>query len=313
MAKFRYKSFPARRIGLKRIYESADLGAFPREVLDCPKVRQVYGRLQFPQFPENRVYTCGSFVASIDGRIAFPASPDGTLVAKKNLFDPDGGLCDFWILNMLRAVSDAVLMGSLALKREPKLTGRIFDEELEAARLSAGKPAIPLHIVVTRSGRNLPVSARIISSPDLPAIIATSPRGVEAIEQKLTVPYRNLGSYARPDEIEPGNVDMFQDPLGIIGLGKGNDMDLPVFVAVLKKLGINMMLVESPEFLVSLMREALLDELFLNTSSVFIGGRGLTLGESAPAFSAAEHPHGQVLSVHSHSDHFFYVRYRMRY
>ncbi|MEW5816036.1 MAG: dihydrofolate reductase family protein [Spirochaetota bacterium] len=305
--------FPADKIKLKRIYESEELAAFTKEFVTCPKVEQVYGRFSFPELPVDRVYTYGSFVVSIDGRIAFPESPDGTMIARKNFIDSDGGLCDYWILNLLRALSDAVLMGSLTIQREPELTGHIHDQELEEQRIRGGKPAVPLHVIVTRSGRNLPFRHRIITSPDIPTLIATSPRGKETIKGHLKLAHQDLGAFTTVEEITLEKLAGFDAPLGIIATGSGEQLNSKALLKALKLLGMNMLLIESPTFLMALMEEALLDELYLNTSSIFIGGKAPAIGERAPAFSLSQHPHAQVLTIHSHSDYFFYTRYRMRY
>jgi riboflavin biosynthesis pyrimidine reductase len=286
--------FPSDRLKLDLIYKSRDLQSFQNNPLSCSKIEEIYGTLKFPDFPDDRCYTFGSFVSSLDGRIAFPDSPDGTLVAKKNEMDPDGGLCDYWILNLLRAVSDAVLMGSKTIRKEPALTGEIFDDELMAQRINNGCPPLPLHVIVSGSGQNFPADHPIICSPGIPALIVTSPLGKEAILSQCS------------DDLSTMNTDM-------LSLGQGNQLDIPAVLAYLKKKGINSMLIESPVFLNSLMAESMLDELYLNTSGLFIGGEGLPLGAGSEGFSSSNHPHAQLISQHSHSDYFTYSRYRLIY
>ena len=309
----RRKSFPADRIKLKRIYESRDISPFNGAVIDWPKVKEVYGELHFPKLSEDRTYTYGSLVTSVDGRIAFSESPDGTQIAKRNTYDPDGALCDLWVLNLLRSISDAVLMGTKTLKQEPNLTGRILDKELLDDRKNSGKPLIPLHIVVTRNGENLPFGHRIITSPEIPALIVVSPNGMDKIKDRLTVEYKDLGLYRNLGEISAIECKRSISPLGIIAAGTGDTININLLLKILKKIGIDRLLVESPSFLLSLMKESLLDELFLNTSSVFVGGEAQIIGSNSPGFSMDLHPHAEVLTVHSHSDYFFYTRYRTHY
>ena len=307
------KSFPAGRIKLKRIYESRDVAAFNGAVITWPKVEEVYGTLRFPKLPEDRTYTYGSLVASVDGKIAFPESPDGTQIAKRNIHDPDGGLCDLWVLNMLRSVSDAVLMGSKTIAQEPGLTSRVLDRELLDERKNSGKPLIPLHVIVTRNGEHLPLRHKIIVSEDIPVLIVTSPGGMVRIRERLAFRYENLGVFKSPGEITAIEGKRILSPLGIIATGTSDTIDTSLMLKILKKIGIDRMLIESPSFIVSLMHESLLDELFLNTSGIFVGGKAPVTGGNSTGFGMDWHPHLRTLSIHSHSDYFFYSRYRLGY
>ena len=309
------RDFSAEKLKLRRIYESPNYGAYRNTAFPggCCKVDDVYGPLLFPEFPGERSYTYGSFVMSVDGRIAFPGSPDGTLLAKTNRLDPDGGVIDFWILNLLRAVSDAVVMGSVTLQREPYLSGRIFDDDLADCRASAENPPLPLHVVITRTGNNLPVDHRVFKEREIPAVIAASPEGVEKISRRYPGRVRLI------DAEQLSGLNLYaaagydpERPL-LLRFGRGDHFDARLLLQLLKRGGCDTTLIESPTFLAHLMREKLLDEMFLNTSGLFIGGNALTLGENAPAFSAESHPHTEVLTVHSHSDSFFYFRYKLDY
>jgi riboflavin biosynthesis pyrimidine reductase len=302
------REFSAEKLRLKRIYEGPDYKRFTEPAVSCRKVDEVYGPLLFPRLPEDRSYTYASFVMSVDGRIAFPESPDGTLLAKTNKLDPYGGECDFWVLNLLRAASDAIIMGSMTLAREPYLTGRIFDPDLTACRSAAGKPDTPLHVVITRSGANLSLEHKVFRERDIPALIAASPEGAETIRRRFSgevVP-------AEPEDLSTAALRGTNKPL-LFGFGSGLEFDAEALLAFLKRGGCGRVLIESPSFLSHLMAEKLLDEMFLNTSGIFIGGEALTLGENAAPFSAEAHPHTRTLTIHTHSDSFFYSRYSINY
>ncbi|NQT60585.1 MAG: dihydrofolate reductase family protein [Bacteroidetes bacterium] len=297
--------FPSDKIRLKKIYQSEDSEKLDRQVYTNSKIQEVYGDFSFPVLPEDRTYTLGSFVQSIDGKIAFPESPDGTLVAKGNLKDRDGALADYWILNMLRTVCDAVLMGARTIDRESELTGRIYDPDLENLRIKAGKPAVPLHIIVSGTGSGIPVNHRILRSPEIPVLIVTTPKGKEILADCLDPQFIDLNNFS--------GVCLTDDIKAVVSIGNGNGINLLELLDFLKQSGVDTMLIESPTFLVSLMQEALLDELYINTSTVFIGGGALSLGNEMNPFTFNNHPHGKVISIHSHSDYFYYIRYRMEY
>lgn len=298
-------TFPAEKIKLTRIYQSINSEEKNSNSYTNPKIQEVYGEFSFPSLPKERTYTLGSFVQSIDGKIAFPESPDGTLVAKGNLQDPQGALADYWILNLLRSVSDAVLMGSKTIAREPELTGHIFDSDLTDYRVKCGKPEVPLHIIITGTGIDFPVNHTIIKDPDIPVLIVTSKEGKSILTENLDPNFIDLNhstGFCLTDSIK-----------AVISIGENNSIDPAVLFAFLKKHGVDILMIESPTFLVSAMQVDLLDEFYLNTSSIFIGGDALSIGLNMPSFSLKNHPSGKVISIHTHSDYFFYIRYRMEY
>ncbi len=297
--------FPSDKIKLQKIYQSTDSRYSDGDVVTSNKIMEVYGDFSFPPFPENRAYTLGSFVQSIDGKIAFPDSPDGTLVAKGNRSDPDGALADYWILNMLRSVCDAVLMGDTTIGKEPELTGRIYDSELESARTAAGKPAVPLHVIVSGTGSGFPIDHKITEDPDIPLLIVTTEEGKRYLLEQSGPVFVDLNNSKK--------LSLTGNLKGIVSMGHDGRINLSELLTFLKSFGIDSILIESPTFLVSLMGEALLDELYLNTSSVFIGGGALSLGQKMKSFTLDRHPHSRVISIHSHSDYFFYTRYCMEY
>jgi riboflavin biosynthesis pyrimidine reductase len=297
--------FPSDKIKLNKIYQGKDTDFNRNQSWNYPKIEKVYGDFSFPPLPEKRTYTFGSFVQSIDGKIAFPESPDGTLVARGNRKDSGGALADYWILNMLRSVCDAVLMGDSTIAKEPELTGHIYDSELEEARMIAGKPAVPLHVIVSGDGSGFPVNHKIVENPDIPLLIVTTDEGKSLLTGRLDPGFLDLNSSA--------DISLTDKIKGIVCMGSESRIYLSELLKFLKPLGIDTMLIESPTFLVSLMGEALLDELYLNTSSLFIGGGAMSLGLRMNSFSLDNHPHCKVISIHSHSDYFFYTRYKMEY
>ncbi len=306
--------FPVDRLKLCRVYESELVKSFKKHILESEKIERVYGELLFPSIKEPRPYTYGSFVSSVDGKIAFPESPDGTLIAKNNFYDPDGALCDFWMLNMLRSVSDALIMGANAIRREPTLRGIIFDDELLRDRTASGYPPVPLNVIVTGSG-DIPLNHRVVVSDSIPLLIATSPFGRERLIEnfrEVGSSYRDYGCFCLP-RLRPIRKLDKSAPLSIIAVGQNDSLDIKLLLELLRQGGIEMLLVESPSFLVSLMREKLLDEIFLNLSGIFIGGDALSIGSGSLPFGVTNHPHTRVLTIHVHSDYFFYFRYRLHY
>ena len=98
--------FDIEKTKIRQIYRSEELEKAQVETITCDEMKQIYGELKFDSLHEDRPYTYTSLVTSIDGRIAFTDAPQGPLIAKMNQYDGDGAGADWWILNMLRAVSD---------------------------------------------------------------------------------------------------------------------------------------------------------------------------------------------------------------
>ena len=82
---------------------------------------------------------------------------------------------------------------------------------------------------------------------------------------------------------------------------------------MLKRFGIHRLLVETPSYMHYLVSQKLMDELFFNYSCIYVGGQALTIGKFGKEFTSQDHPHTRMLSIHTHSDHFFYLRHKLLY
>ena len=51
----------------------------------------------------------------------------------------------------------------------------------------------------------------------------------------------------------------------------------------------------------------------IHISCIYVGGQALTIGKFGKEFGSKDHPHTRMLSIHSHSDHFFYFRHKLLY
>ena len=90
--------------------------------------------------------------------------------------------------------------------------------------------------------------------------------------------------------------------------------DSTVTMKILKKIGIERLLIESPGYGHYLVKQKMMDEFFLNLSAVYIGGGDtMTLGKADKGFLAEAHPHTQILSIHMYNDYFAYFRYKFNY
>lgn len=188
--------------------------------------------------PDARPCTLVNFVASVDGR--------ATIQGKSGRLGDDG---DGAIFHLLRERVDAILAGTgtLATERYGRL---IRTDEARERRVKAGLPPEPLALVVTRSGR-VPTEIPLFQTPDTRALVFT-------------------GAEMAPTDC-PADVEVIQLDPGELTL-----------VTVLRKLrqqrGVETLLCEGgPTMFGALLREQLVDELFLTVAPKLVGGQGPTI------------------------------------
>ncbi len=307
--------FPVEDLKLTSIYKNPKLSSFTRRLLDSDKVRTVFGEdLHFADEHTDRPWLFGSFVQSVDGRITFPDDPSGPLVAQKNAYDPSGGLLDFWILNVLRASCDGT-MGSAAgwtLDRESSDNyddvgadlegeGMIFDDDLEQSRIAMGRKSIPDNIITSLDCSEVDFRHPLWNNAaDICITLCTSPAGYAHFKQNCR------GKFYL---VTPENAAQRGEGIAVVVTGENTYPNAAETMRMLKQMGYNRILVESPAYTNHLLVNGLLDELFLNTSGVYVGGSGLALGQGGQSATVQNHPHAELLSMHSHSPFFFYYRY----
>lgn len=309
--------FDGDKIKLSKIYENPSLKNYKEQSLDCPKIKNVYGDLKFSNIHSDRPYTFASFVTSIDGKIAFNDAPEGPFIAQKNFLDSDGASADFWVLNMLRANADAIMVGAVTMQKEAEMTAHIFDEDMENSREKSKKPKVPYNIVTSIDGSDIPFDHILFNTEEVPVIIFTSPQGLEEVKTKFKKSYFVIGPFKSINEVEKEKIinlfDNNKNSIPVIITGENKNPDSNILFKVLKLININKLLIESPTYSHYLIENQLLDEVFLNYSCIYIGGNALNLGAQREAFTSSDHPHTEMLSIHTHSPHFFYFRHKIIY
>ena len=304
------------RIKLNKIFENVNMKHFSNSGIQTKNSIKVFGELKFPELPHNRTYTMACFVTSIDGKIAYLDNPAGPVIAQSNQLDPDGAVADFWILNLMRASADAIFAGAGTLQKEPNGTCGIFDQELEDERVRNGMDRAPWVIICSLDGLDIPFDDTLIKNQ--PVMFNTSPDGLKVIEKEIKQEYYVIGPYNFIEEIEKDKVKkQFKEnkykKVPVIITGEGTKPNSEVLLHLLKLLGINKAIVESPSYVHSLISEHLLDELTFNYSCVYIGGTAISFGNKMKPNTSIDHPHTEMLSIHSHSSSFFYFRHKLIY
>jgi riboflavin biosynthesis pyrimidine reductase len=142
-------------------------------------LRTIYsGDWRIPEF-STRPYVYSNFVQSRDGRVSFsvPGHMGGGDVSGFNRHDQ-------WLMGLLRARADAVVMGDTTLKIEPEhlwTCDYIYPQDpslfLELRR-SENRRDCPLQVFLSLEG-DLNTSANVFAQEHLQVVVATTERGAE--------------------------------------------------------------------------------------------------------------------------------------
>ncbi|MGL6098925.1 MAG: dihydrofolate reductase family protein [Fusobacteriaceae bacterium] len=304
------------KIKLTKIFENEKTKSFTNKGLETEESVSVYGNLNFPEFDPDKVYLMASFVTSIDGKLAYLDDPAGPVIAKENKLDSDGADADFWILNLLRANCDAIFCGAGTIANEPDSTFHVFDEKLEIAREKKGLKPDPWLVVCSLVGTDIPFKDSIFEKQK--CMYNISPNALEVVEKNIEQDYYVVGPYKNIDEIEEEKIredfkNYADKKAPIIVTGESNRTDSKTLLKILKILGIDKALVESPSYCHVLLGEKLLDEMFVNYSCVYVGGDTVSFGKGMKSYTSKAHPHSELLSIHMHSPSFLYFRHKFNY
>ena len=305
--------FEAEKIKIHSIFQSDELKSYQKIPVQSAKIREVYGaELAFPEAPEDRPYIFASFVTSIDGKLAYADKPSAFYVAGKNMMAGGGKDTDFWILNALRGVCDAAIIGGNSMKTDADYSMHCMDEEVQKDREAAGLASIPLNIVMTLDATDVPLEHELLKNEEVPVILATSPEGKKHIEENFGRKYVVIEGDEKLAAEQLKQVET--GVLPVLVTGEGRVPDSPMIMKILRMAGDERLLIESPGYGNFLIKQRMMDEFFLNMSAVYIGGGDtMTLGKADKGFSAEAHPHTKILSIHIYNEYFAYFRYRFQY
>ncbi len=233
---------PSRRFEV--LFDNAEPSSFGDDVY-AP-----YGNFGFPPPPPDRPWIYANFVQSLDGITTLLGEHgSGGEISQS----PE----DRWLMDLLRAHADGLLMGMNTLLEEqrsrgPQSRGIVFqvaDPKLRQLRDRLGK-ARERNIFVTRAV-NLDLSRHKVFDGDVvDAAILTSPAGAERLRAQASHPH-----------------------VTVMAAGEGETFDLPRAISKLREeLGVKYLLCEGgPTLYGSLARADLVDEKFMTVSPVEVG------------------------------------------
>ena len=244
-------------------------------------VERLYGRIGF-----EAPVLFSNFVMSMDGVVTLGSQPSaGSAISGRNQ-------ADRFLMGLLRACADAVLLGAGTLRSTPGhhwTPEHVYPNLAESfadLRIDLGRKPRPRLLVLTGSGA-VPVSHPAVIGG---ATIITTSQGARALQGRL------------PDSCD------------VIELGESGQVDLAQAVAALHELGYQVILTEGgPHVMGELVRLKLLDEAFLTVSPVLAGRDGdKRLGMIAGAELLPEHGvWARLLSARRHGE-FLFLRYGLK-
>jgi len=308
-----YFDFMQDELNMKTLYEDESYLSKIKEdssIIDTPdKISEIYGDLYLPENIDKGINIFTSFVFSLDGKIAFQDDPKGPVISSNNFLNKSGGKTDFWFLNVLRSYADLVIVGAKTLQAEPDGTSHVFDTDLIRPRLTKlnKKTKHPINLVLTLDGTDVPLDHKIFDCSDLTTWIHTSPMGVEFLkenwEKELTI----------IDNKEDIDSSIFEEDGSIVVIctGKNNITDPLNLFSILESLSMKQVLVESPAYTWLLIKEKMINEMFINYSGLYVGG-DISFGKNY-SFTSKKHPHAKLAKISFCSPNFIFTRQKMVY
>jgi riboflavin-specific deaminase-like protein len=222
-----------------------------------------------------------NFAATADGRI--------TIGGRSG---PIGNEADRELFHELRAHVDAVMAGATTVATERY--GRLVrDEARRERRRAGGLEPDPLAVVVS-ARLSLDADVPLLQDPDSRVVIVTeSERELEGVRARV--------EYLRPADA-PAAAEELKERASMLALA-------PAMRALRERYGIGTVMCEGGSVLAgALLREHLVDELYLSVAPKLAAGSGPTPVGGPPLEAPAEM---ELRSVHESGGHLF-LRYRVR-
>jgi riboflavin biosynthesis pyrimidine reductase len=208
-----------------------------------------YGNLGFPEPPPDRPWIFSNFVQSLDGIVSFK----GRHAAGSDI---SRSAEDRWLMDLLRAHADAVLLGVNTLVEETQLGERprgpifrIMDPELRRLRQSLGRGR-ERNLFVTGAAALDLADYRVFDGELVDAAIVTTSTGARRLQERPSHPH-----------------------VRVLVSGEGALVDLPEAMRELRsELGVRYLLCEGgPTLYGHMSRAGLIDEKFVTVSPIEVG------------------------------------------
>jgi riboflavin biosynthesis pyrimidine reductase len=249
--------------------------------------REIYGSDWRIPARERPPYVYVNFVVSRDGRVSFNEQGHGG-GGDVSGFDRH----DRWLMALLRARADAVLVGENTLRVEAEhvwTPEHVFPEDAPAfaeLREAEERAAIPLQVFLSQEGLIDPMAA-VLHNGDAHVVIATTSYGAARARSLLA-------GRARVDVLELG-----VDSVDAVALLRALAEDFAVTTLLCEG---------GPRVYASLLAAGCVDDEFLTLAPIAIGASATKPRPSlveGVAFAPQSHPRARLLSVRCAGDHLF--------
>lgn len=256
-------------------------------------VERYGGPLGFP-VRERTPYVVANFVATLDGVVSYriPGRAHAGVIS-------GGNEADRFVMGLLRACADVVVVGAGTLREERDHVWTPADvfpaaaSDYAALRAALGKPAQPALAFVTASGE-IDLEAPVFRDAGLAVVVVTTDAGAERIRHRGARP-----AHVRV-EVARGALPPTSDA---------------IVVAVVAATGARLVLTEGgPTLLARFLADGALDELFLTLAPQIAGrepGQPRLALVEGHAFAPERAPWGELLAAKRAGDHLF-LRYAFR-
>jgi 5-amino-6-(5-phosphoribosylamino)uracil reductase len=215
-----------------------------------------YGRLGFPAPTASRPWVFANFVQTLDGIVSLGGDDASGAAISESAEDR-------WLMDLLRAHADAVMLGMGTLREEQRMSRprprgpvfRIMDAELQRLRAKLGRGR-QRNVLVTARAEFQMSDYAVFDGEDVDVTVVTTREGAGRLEAQR-------GS--------PGGSHAWVDIITVDGAGAGADLRQAVS-ALGERYGIRYLLCEGGPMLYSGMLAAgLIDEKFLTVSPLEVG------------------------------------------
>jgi riboflavin biosynthesis pyrimidine reductase len=270
----------------------------PSEVVLPEGLRARYdGDLSFPLAPQERPYCIANFVSTLDGVVSFnmPGQSEGAQISESNEEDR-------FIMGLLRASADAVLVGSGTLQavgpQGTWLPESVYQPAKDLYRKYRTevlrKPEYPLVVIVTGTG-GLDLASAVFHTPRTRVLILTTEQGKQRLSQS------GSGALA--------SVEVKALPTAEKGISPS-----AILTLLRQEAGVELLLHEAgPTLFGEFLAGGFMDELFLTVAPQIAGRVAVHPRPGLVAnveFSPATAPWWKLLSTKSAADYLF-LRYQV--
>ena len=139
---------------------------------------------------------------------------------------------------------------------------------------------MPWNIITSLDATDIPFDHVLFNTPEVPVMISTSKQGVELVKDKIKNNYFVVTASSMEDVTDEMIARMKDNGDKVLVIGTGDKTpDSKVALYILKRFGIDRLLVETPSYMHYLVSQKMMDELFFNYSCIYVGGQALTIGK----------------------------------